>query len=271
MLKSLEIRKKHLSLHHLTKPIIKTKAMKKVFDKLNNYTRIVITPKDYHLLNFVKGNRPVKQDHVNRMVESVKQNGVTRDVVLVNSIFEKGYDIADGQHLTKALMALGRDIECRVMKCKDEAARVRLMIDLNNTCKSWKANDYIHSWAESGIADYKILRKAMEFSTIQLSVFLMAYTQKRRGIATAMMKKGTFEIADKQYGDTIIRNVMDCHNFVDNTRAINECLVNLMVSVGGYNHKRMLKNLKLSKQFLHFSPNEGEMFKQMVKVYEANA
>jgi hypothetical protein len=236
---------------------------------LGQSDRVIITPDKYNQLSFIQKNRGIKSAHVKIMKESVLRNGVLRLVIVVWSEDQQKYLIVDGQHLTRALQNLNRNIECTVVDVEDENHLTQLMIDLNNVSKSWNANDYIHGWAESGNKHYKTLRFELSKSDLQLSVVLMAYTQKRRCVATKMMKEGSFEIVDKKEGDKLISQIKDCNNFVASTRAMNEALVQIMITIGNYNHAQMIKNLEQAVKFgVQFSKKEGEMFNQLVHIYK---
>ena len=230
-------------------------------------TQLVITKDQYDSLEFIKANRPVKKAHVKRMIESILRHGVLRDVNVVWSDVKKKYLVADGQHLTKALIFLNRDIDCKITRCDNDADLTQLMIDLNNVSKSWQATDYIHGWSESGKKSYQLLQDIMKNTDIQLTVVLMAYTGLSRIAATKLMRSGNFNITNKKVGDKKINQLKECHTYLPNTRAINQALIGLINSVGEYNHKQMLDNLKHGLKFIQLSTNEGELYNQLVTLY----
>jgi hypothetical protein len=235
---------------------------------LSNSNRIVITQDNYSQLFFTHKNRIIKKPHVKLMQESVLRHGCLRLVVVVwDDVIEK-YIVVDGQHLTRALMALNRPIECHVVDCESNEDLTQLMIDLNNISKSWKPMDYIHGWAETGNKDYQFLRSVIVKNNLQLSVILMAYSQKRRMVTTKDMREGTFQIVDKNYGTKLLSNIRDCNNYVPSSRAMNEALVQLMISIENYDHKVMIENLKSAVNHVVFEISEPKMFNQLVNIYK---
>ncbi|TXG82770.1 MAG: hypothetical protein E6R13_04510 [Spirochaetes bacterium] len=233
-----------------------------------NSSRIVITQDNYSQLFFTHKNRVVKKQHVKLMQESVLRHGCLRLVVVVwDDVLEK-YIVVDGQHLSRALMALNRPIECHVVDCETDEDLTQLMIDLNNISKSWKPMDYVHGWAETGNKDYIFLRNVLLKNTLQLSVVLMAYSQKRRMITTKDMREGTFKIVDKEYGTKLLSNIRDCNNYVPSSRAMNEALVQLMITIENYDHKVMIKKLKVAVKHVVFEVSEPKMFNQLVDIYK---
>lgn len=238
--------------------------LKKV--KIVEAKRIVIT--DYNQIDFCLQNRPTNPNHVKRMTKSVLKHGVLRDIIIVWNMLLQKYLVADGQHLKLALQGLNRPLECRVVECENDSDLTQLMIDLNNTSKSWKLPDYIHGWAQSGNRDYQLIQKEAETSGIQISVFIMAYTLKRRTIATNMVKEGSFKIGDKKLGDKLIHNLKDYQNYLPNKREYNESLMQLMISYSEYNHKQMMKNLKIAMKYVSFTTKESEIYAQLEKIYK---
>lgn len=233
---------------------------------------VEITPDQYGLLVKMPMNRPITDAGVAKMKASVERHGVLRDVIVVWDKKKNRYLIVDGQHLVKALVELEAPVRCRVVECKTEADITQLMIDLNNISKSWKIEDYIHGWKESGLKDYRILENANEvmYHDVQVSVIIQAYTQQNRAKATKMVKEGTFTIVDRNRGDFYLDCVSDCVTILPNTRVMNEALIKLMLSEESYNHKKMVKNIKtaLLKKKIDFShTSEKAVLEQLKKIY----
>ncbi len=230
---------------------------------------VVITPDQYGLLAVLPKNRPINKQHSLSMKLSVMRNGVLRNVIVVWDSKKNKYYIVDGQHLSDCLKDLGYDIPCTVVDSKSEAETTQLMIDLNNTSKSWKLADYIHGWAESGNKDYRLLKNAMNltYSDMQVSIIIQAYTMQNRAKATKMVKEGRFEIVNKVKGDELIDCVSECAEIVPNTRQMNEALIKLMLRTEGYNHKHMIKRLKAVVKHFVFSTSEGKLYEQLETIY----
>lgn len=230
---------------------------------------VTINPEQYGLLISLAKNRPVKKSHAMQMKLSVMRNGVLRYVIVVWDSKKNKYYIVDGQHLVYALKELNLPIDCKVVECENEEQITQLMIDLNNTSKSWKLNDYIHGWAESGNKHYRLLKNAMNltYSDMQVSVVIQAYTMQNRAKATKMVKEGRFEIVNKVKGDELIDCVSECAEIVPNTRQMNEALIKLMLRTEGYNHKHMIKRLKAVVKHFVFSTSEGKLYEQLETIY----
>lgn len=231
----------------------------------------IIKPNQYDLLMMYPKNRPINSVHVMKMKLSVQKHNILRNVIVVWDEKKKKYYIVDGQHLFTAIMELNLEIRCHAIPCDDENQITQLMIDLNNTSKSWKMMDFINGWAESGNKAYRTLRNAanVTYADVQSSVIIQAYTQKNRQTATKMVKEGTFQIVDKTKGDEFIDCISECSELVPNTRQMNEALIKLMIKTKSYDHKHMVRRLKSVGKFSIFSTNESELYKQLVKIYNS--
>ena len=232
---------------------------------------IVITPENYGKLVLLGNNRDIVQNHVTTMFNSVKRNNVLRDVIVVFDKLSGLYKVVDGQHLWHALMLLKLPITCRVANCdaNDMEAVTKLMIDLNTASKSWTFTTYIECWAKTNNPQYNFLKVMIDMNNdIQSTVVLMAYARKSRTLATKQVKEGNFEVVDRPYGDKLINSIRECNKYVPSTRPINQALIELMVSVEKYDHKKMIKALKENKN-LELSHKESIIFKQLLNLYNS--
>lgn len=229
--------------------------------------RIVITTEEYGTLARTEKNRLIKMPHVKKMQESVVRNGILRYVIVVFNKALNKYVIVDGQHLSVALQNLNMDIPCILVDCKNEEELTQLMIDLNNTSKSWKLEEYINGWAASGLEDYKYLKTAIVMNDVQQSVIIQAYTQNVRSKATEMVKNGTFVIVDRIKGDQMIENVSNLLSILPNTRQMSEALMQIMLKTSDFNVKQMLKNAKKAVKTTIFSTREKELREQLLVIY----
>lgn len=244
------------------------KNTQQVEKSLTSSNRIFIDNQNYDKLVLVNKNRPINPMQLQKLKASVMRNGVLRMVIVVKDEKTGNYIVVDGQHLTKVLQSLNYKIECQVVDCFDENHLTQVMIDLNNVSKSWNAKDYVHAWAESGLKDYKILRNELATTSLQLSVLLIAYSQKLRPTSTLLMKQGKFEIVDKKLGDKYLNNVLACNKIVEGCRPMNESLIRVMLENENYNQSQMIANLKYAKKnnFV-FSKSEGKLLKQIRGIY----
>jgi hypothetical protein len=140
-----------------------------------------------------------------------------------------------------------------------------VMKEVNNSNKSWVLANYINMYAKQGLKDYAILQEA-EKKCSQITTIIQAYTLESRSVATKMVKNGTFRIKDKDKGDTILQQISECKSISHDTRQMGEALIKLMLNVK-YNHKKMIRNLKSVRKNVQFSTKEGELYSQLLAIY----
>lgn len=223
----------------------------------------------YDTLYKYKTQRPVNAGHVLVMKDSVIRNGQIRPVMVVE-IKDKLF-VIDGQHLLEALIQLDMPVWCQMIECDSDEQITQLIIDLNNTSKSWQLTDYVNSWAMSGLKDYRQLKRDSEitFKDVQITVIMQAYTQKSRAKSTKLVKEGKFEIVNKTRGEELIQNICELNYVVPNTRQMNEALIKLMLNSESYNQQHMYKRLKAVGKTYVFSTKEGQLYKQLLEIYNS--
>lgn len=230
------------------------------------------------LLKRIQGNREINKAHVEEMKESVKRNGILRDVIVC--ILNGVYYIVDGQHLAQALFELGEKIPCKIVDCKNPFEMVQLMIDLNTTSKGWSLTEYINSWAWYGKSDYKKLQKTIQDSktrnyvgVTQETVIMMALSQNaNRTELTKQTKTGEFKIGNPVLGPKLLRNVFECTEYIQDSRPTNQALITLMIKEGkDYNHAQFIKNLKAlpkNVEAINATRKESEVLSMLKSTYK---
>jgi hypothetical protein len=152
-------------------------------------------------------NRPVRQDHVNKLAGSVAKIGIIRPVVVTRYTFNKVDDfyILDGQNLYHALKKLGLDIPYVETKVDSDVDLVEQIALMNNSSKSWKMKDYVQAWSYIK-PDYEKLSTYCSKSTLEL-VFVAAIFLGTKGWSGSVVKKlkyGQFQIHNEVRGKKVI-------------------------------------------------------------------
>jgi hypothetical protein len=152
-------------------------------------------------------NRPVRQEHVNKLAGSVAKIGIIRPVVVTRYTFNKVEDfyILDGQNLYHALKKLGLDIPYVETKVDSDVDLVEQIALMNNSSKSWKMKDYVQAWSYIR-PDYQKLTTYCSKSTLEL-VFIAAVFLGTKGWSGSVVKKlkyGEFHIHNETKGKKII-------------------------------------------------------------------
>lgn len=105
---------------------------------------------DLSIFNQIEGNRPPNPQHVRRLSQSIKDNGLLCNPILVNEKFE----VIDGQHRLLAAKDAKSNIYYIVIKGYD----LKEVHTLNLNQKNWTAKDFMNGYADMGIESYIKLR-----------------------------------------------------------------------------------------------------------------
>jgi hypothetical protein len=209
---------------------------------------------NYSLFNYLPMNRNINSEQVEKLVESIRAIGITRQVICVRTNAIDGElktYVIDGQHLVHACQRENIPVEYRYIEIKDETDIVRKMAYYNNSGKSWNLLDYINAWMYSN-PDYLILKKYKNLYNLEpLMIASICYNEnqfKQNSTMSNIIKNGEFKIMNvnaeemcKKFSDLFIKigkaDRWVKFNFLSNfIKAYGE----------NYNHENVLKNIELN-------------------------
>ena len=159
----------------------------------------ILTTTDYTIFKRLKGNREVEPRRVTMLMNSIKQIGWVSNPIIVNDKME----IIDGQGRFEALKRLGMPVEYHVVnKAGLDECRV-----MNNRMRKWNTDNYVDSYAETGVTDYQRIKQLMEYFDVPLDVVLMARDVKKGmtsnyGTHYKKMREGILTFTESDYIET---------------------------------------------------------------------
>lgn len=161
--------------------------MKSVPEKINQVYRT----HDYDMFVFMKENRAIRETRKRKVRKSIIDNGYIFNPIIVNDKME----IIDGQCRFEVLREMNLPIDFIVQA----GLGAKECIALNTTVTQWGINDYIESYMNQGIVDYKYLWHLTNkfFSKgIRLPEIMFAVTGKVE--YNNNVKNGLFKCTDDQ-------------------------------------------------------------------------
>jgi hypothetical protein len=198
--------------------------------------------KDYDFFKFMKGNRPISQIKLTRMINKMRDT-CPFTLVRVNH----KHEICDGQHTYLALKTLNMPINFYIVN-NETIEDVRV---INSNMKNWDIWDYVLSFADSNNENYIKLRQLKErysqFHQNELFVNLALKKYNYRGGAIKdIIKDGEF-IFDNYYECIKILDKLTDYEEIQGIKYTNytflRAVVSLLVS-DIYDHNRMLKQIR---------------------------
>lgn len=146
----------------------------------------IIETTDYNIFKKHPLNVPIDENHVNKIIESIKAgNALQYTPILIDG----QYRVVDGQHRLEAAKALQVPIYYLIdSSCTDER-----MADLNAASRTWTSEHWLHYHAAKGNENYIKLKELCEKFDETLNVTLVKIGVYQRGSTDAQkFKKGLF-------------------------------------------------------------------------------
>ena len=202
---------------------------------------IILKTQEYAKFKNLKGNRKVDPKHVNRLINSMENNGNLTQVfpVIVNDQFE----IIDGQHRLEACKQLGFPVFYEVK----EGLTINTVISLNTNSKNWTPMDYCQSFAQQGLDPYiRFLNITRYFPQIPFSVVLYVLTNGNNTSVFTLFKQGELVLSaeDQKRGFDMLKHVQECCEAIGRFDTFFSKSIILLIKSPAYDHKRMITKLQ---------------------------
>jgi len=198
---------------------------------------------DYGRFKYMKGNRAVNPNKVNRIVNSVKDKA---DMLKYNPVIVTSrYEVLDGQHRLEASKELQRPVYFMIAPLAD----VQTVATLNSNTDSWSMKNFLTCYRELGNKHYEKLAKFMEEYDLDLSTSMhLLYEGKAKTFnspARTIFRDGKFEIRREKIARGIAELYSDLAEFHDGkpSRSFAEAVDTLYYS-DVYDHPAMRDRLR---------------------------
>lgn len=160
-------------------------------------------------IHFVEGNRDVAESHKEKMKSLIEDYGFA-DTIKVMKEGNRYYAI-EGQHRLKALKELGaKEVPCSIvdwLSTEDFDEVQNFIISMNAHNKQWTLYDYVKSYSDKGIEEYKHLRHQMIAYSKTLSNGVVATIYDGVLRAHSKLKKGNLTFMNKEVSDHVAENI----------------------------------------------------------------
>jgi uncharacterized protein YqgV (UPF0045/DUF77 family) len=181
------------------------------------FIQIAVTT-DYTLFNYLPMNRNIDSKQVEALVQSIREMGVTRQVICVKTNCIDGElktYVIDGQHLVHACQREDLPVEYRYIEITSEDDIIRKMAFYNNSSKSWKLMDYVNAWLYNN-PDYLTLKRFKNLYNLEplMIAGICNNADSYNGVSAAsdLIKTGEFRVTNpnaeamcKDFSDLFIR------------------------------------------------------------------
>lgn len=244
-----------------------------VFERLDDVT----TFQEYKLLPI---NRVIREQHVKRLMVSFKEFGASARTIIgirTNAFSKDGsYEvyIADGQHGAIAATRLGLGLDMKIVQLvEDNKMNVtKLVAALNNTSKGWSTNNFLSTFIENDIYEYKRFGKIMTDNGLTITDLLHIFCGEAGVKENKAFKLGELSFIDENDSNHLLEATVKVMPYIPNKAFIRRKLYKVMRTAKNYN-KMAEAIVKAGKVFQatgqSFPENEDEFYNSMVKVMTA--
>ncbi len=162
--------------------------------------------------NPFKYNRKTTSSHIKSMLSSVNRWGILRNPVICKVLSSRETYIADGQHLVKAVIKSTKfkELECKVVECRNEKELIHLIADMNTTSKSWGYKEFLNSWLNFGADNLKLeqylayyrVNKINESTGLSLALIVDVMCKN-----TKDFKIGKAELSNEELSNIVVKTL----------------------------------------------------------------
>jgi hypothetical protein len=160
-------------------------------------------------IEFVEGNRDVAENHKEKMKSLIEDYGFADTIKVMKQ--GRRYYALEGQHRLRALTELGaKSVPCSVidwLDAEDFDEVQNFIISMNAHNKQWNLYDYVKSYSDKGMEEYKHLRHQMitYSKTISNGVVATIYDGALRG--HNQLKQGNLKFINREFSDHLVENI----------------------------------------------------------------
>ncbi len=161
---------------------------------------------DYTVFKELLGNRDVDENHVKRLIKSMKEEYLEIPIQVNQKM-----QVIDGQHRLAACKELGLPVFYMIMKSAglDQTQRQ------NALSKKWAITDVLESFCKRGFSNYIVVKSFMEDFGFTLYQSLTILTLNQLSTEqTINFKSGNFEIKDLNRSKIAAKNLLKLKDVV---------------------------------------------------------
>lgn len=228
---------------------------------VNQHKLEVVRTKEYHLFSHLEGNRTINRQHVNRLVESMKEQ------YLVSPIIVNGkYEIIDGQHRFEAIKELGLPLLYIMVKQYglEEVQR------FNSNQKNFSYEDFANGYIDLGNEHYKILKEFRSKYDLDwgVSIALLTGQTYRSGADSIKFKSGEFKVKSYNKAVEIADKIAEIGQFYPGyTRKYFMYAAIKMINTPGYNQRHLIDKLRYLSTRLVDCTSTEDYLKLLENIY----
>lgn len=223
---------------------------------------MVKTTTNYNMFKILPGNRKTGRRYVERLKVSLSEkNLLDFRPILVN----KNYEIIDGQNRKIAAQELGLPIPYIIADNLDLTDVQRL----NQNSKNWSGHDYLDSWCALENEEYVAVKKFYDKWGLGLRESTCLLSGNAHAGHYTKFKTGTFKIKNLAAAEKVASMIYDFEPYYDGFKRRNFVYaVNKLCKHPKYNHRRMMKKVKLQPRKLVHCSKTDDYVSLLIEIHD---
>jgi hypothetical protein len=179
----------------------------------NPSTVPIFQSEDYNQFTFIKGNRPLNQRKIERIISEINSgNDMLKYSPIQVKVTDDKLKIIDGQHRFFISKKLARPVHFIIVH---EEKSIQDIARINSNVEKWKDIDFINCYITAGINDYQILKNFLNDYGFSVGVSLMLLNKGTPGNATGAIE----DLNEKfQQGTFQVKCLDEAKNFADQVK-----------------------------------------------------
>ena len=204
----------------------------------------ILESTNYDEFKILLGNRSVNDGHVNELIESMQENGNLKIPIIVNEKKE----IIDGQHRYFAWL-LRKEPITYIIKKGLGLKEAQVMNDRN---RNWKDSDFLQSYLELGLPEYKKyneFKKKYEFGHSTNLLLLIGKSDHKE--VTRAFKQGTFVVRRWTEACAIADLIVEIAPYYEGYKRRSFVMAcRILFKTIGFDKATLIKKLKFSQELM---------------------
>lgn len=232
--------------------------------------KVLTNVTDFSGYKVIDTNRPTREPHVKRLLDSFKRFGTAgANLIVVQTRAISGkleHYITDGQHTRIAAERAKLPLTVFIVELLNDTMFnvTQYIAMLNDTSKGWTSSDYVSAFSGNEVSEYKLFNDTMKETGLKatdlLQIFLNTTTTKE-------FKSGAMKFPDINDSLELLEATKMVKEVIPNKAFTRRSLYKVFRMAKDY--KRMAKAIlkTASHDIFQFSENEQELYNQLIKVY----
>lgn len=228
----------------------------------------VHSTRDYAKFSFDPRNRPVNQDQLETLYDSIEKVNLLHVFPIV---VDSKFTVYDGQHRLKVAEALG----VPVYYIFDDKVSIDHVTMTTDAVAKWEGKDYLHRWCIEGKQDYLDLQKfwfsnkmlkGKPFLSLQASANLCHYgDRKAMNIA---FRQGSYKCNDLPFAESVTSALRDWSEHVEFFN--HATFINAISNLSGnrhYDHQQMMSKMQYMSTRMVKCPDTASYIALIDEIY----